>query len=146
MKIENPKHQWLYKTSKIIHEFVFWIDDKFEIEEANPKSLKYRILSPVSCFIHDSIALELENLYYTVNGVFMNFDENRPITFSEYVRLFYIRRPIKCMKDFIMYKVLWFKRVDPHMGCPSYPMCDEDPMGCIIEQGIDNVEWYGHRD
>jgi len=146
MKIQNPKHEWLYKTSEVIKKFVWWADDRFEIEEADPKSLKYRIGWPVSCFINDSIALELEDLYYVLNGVFMNFDEGKPFTTSEYVRLFYIRRPINRIKNFILYKVLWFERVDPHLGCPSYPMCDEDPMGCILKQGIDDVEWYGHRD
>jgi hypothetical protein len=34
---------------------------------------------------------------------------------------------------------------DMHLGCPSYPNCDIDPMGCIILSG-GNVEWYGHRD
>ena len=34
---------------------------------------------------------------------------------------------------------------DMHLGCPSYPNCDIDPMGCIQSSGS-NVEWYGHRD
>lgn len=34
---------------------------------------------------------------------------------------------------------------DPHIGCPAYPMCDIDPMGCYVKMGPD-VEWYGHRD
>ena len=34
---------------------------------------------------------------------------------------------------------------DPHIGCPAHPMCDESPLGCIVRQGIDNVEWYGCR-
>ena len=33
-----------------------------------------------------------------------------------------------------------------HLGCPSYPNCDIDPSGCIRESGINDVEWYGHRD
>jgi hypothetical protein len=32
-----------------------------------------------------------------------------------------------------------------HLGCPSYPNCDEAPLGCRVSMG-DNVEWYGHRD
>ena len=34
---------------------------------------------------------------------------------------------------------------DKHLGCPSYPNCDEAPMGCTVQSG-GNVEWYGHRD
>ena len=34
---------------------------------------------------------------------------------------------------------------DIHIGCPSWPNCDEGPLGCVILQGV-NVEWYGHRD
>lgn len=33
-----------------------------------------------------------------------------------------------------------------HIGCPSYPMCDESPNGCIVSSGISGVEWYGHKD
>jgi len=36
--------------------------------------------------------------------------------------------------------------LDRHLGCPSWPNCDIDPNGCIHEVGMDNVEWYGHRD
>ena len=36
--------------------------------------------------------------------------------------------------------------IDKHIGCPSYPVCEDAPLGCIVEQGIDNVEWYGHKD
>ena len=37
------------------------------------------------------------------------------------------------------------KHIDKHLGCPSWPNCDEAPMGCIVESG-GGVEWYGHRD
>lgn len=149
MLIESSRHKWLYYICKGLGDSLSWIDEVFKIEESgfeNPKSLRYRFIWPISCFLHDNIILELENFYYVLNGEFMNFDEGRPFTLSEYVRLFFIRRPIICIKDFIMYKVLWFERVDPHIGCPSYPCCDESPMGCIIERGIDDVEWYGWRD
>lgn len=36
--------------------------------------------------------------------------------------------------------------IDEHISCPSYPVCEEAPLGCIVQQGIDNVEWYGHKD
>ena len=36
--------------------------------------------------------------------------------------------------------------IDPHIGCPAYPNCDEMPTACIVESGITNVEWVGHRD
>jgi hypothetical protein len=36
-------------------------------------------------------------------------------------------------------------KLDKHLGCPSYPNCDEAPMGCIV-QSEEDVEWYGHRD
>lgn len=34
---------------------------------------------------------------------------------------------------------------DPHVACYSYPMCDEDPNGCVVLCG-DDAETYGHRD
>jgi len=34
---------------------------------------------------------------------------------------------------------------DDHLGCPSYPMCDEAPQGCIVARGSGQVEWYGHK-
>lgn len=36
------------------------------------------------------------------------------------------------------------QEIDRHLGCPSYPNCDEEPMGCTVQSGRD-VEWYGHR-
>jgi hypothetical protein len=33
---------------------------------------------------------------------------------------------------------------DEHIFCPSYPNCEEGPLGCAIKMGK-NVEWYGHR-
>jgi hypothetical protein len=33
---------------------------------------------------------------------------------------------------------------DPHIGCYSYPMCDEAPIGCVHVMG-DKVEPIGHR-
>jgi hypothetical protein len=32
-----------------------------------------------------------------------------------------------------------------HMGCPAYPMCEENPIGCEIKMG-DKVEMFGHKD
>ena len=33
---------------------------------------------------------------------------------------------------------------DEHIGCYSYPNCDEDPLGCSVRHG-NGVEQYGHR-
>ena len=35
--------------------------------------------------------------------------------------------------------------IDKHVSCPSYPVCEEAPLGCIVQQGAGNVEWYGHK-
>ena len=34
---------------------------------------------------------------------------------------------------------------DKHLGCFSYPMCDESPTGCIHLTN-NNPEWFGHKD
>ena len=34
---------------------------------------------------------------------------------------------------------------DEHLGCPSYPECDEMPIGCRKIMGKD-VEMFGYRD
>lgn len=36
---------------------------------------------------------------------------------------------------------------DPHIGCPSYPECDEPTavLGCLHKTPREDVEWYGHR-
>lgn len=34
---------------------------------------------------------------------------------------------------------------DDHLGCPSWPNCDEAPRGCRKIYGND-VEFYGHKD
>lgn len=41
---------------------------------------------------------------------------------------------------------IFYPEESTHLGCPSYPMCDESPNGCIKVNGISGVEWYGHRD
>jgi hypothetical protein len=32
-----------------------------------------------------------------------------------------------------------------HLGCPAYPNCDINPLGCYIESG-EATEWFGHKD
>ena len=44
-----------------------------------------------------------------------------------------------------MVRTIYMGDTDPHVGCPAYPNCDEDPNGCIAEMG-DDVEDYGNRD
>jgi ssDNA-binding Zn-finger/Zn-ribbon topoisomerase 1 len=34
---------------------------------------------------------------------------------------------------------------DIHRGCPAYPDCHMNPLGCAIRQGDANVEWYFAR-
>ena len=34
---------------------------------------------------------------------------------------------------------------DEHLGCASYPNCDERGLGCRVRHGA-NAEMYGHRD
>lgn len=34
---------------------------------------------------------------------------------------------------------------DAHVACYSYPNCDINPSGCVVERG-GNAEPYGHRD
>ena len=36
--------------------------------------------------------------------------------------------------------------IDEHIGCASYPVCEDAPLGCVVQQGVGNVEWYGHKD
>jgi hypothetical protein len=36
--------------------------------------------------------------------------------------------------------------IDKHVSCPSYPVCEEAPLGCVVRQDLKNVEWYGHKD
>ena len=38
--------------------------------------------------------------------------------------------------------------IDPHLGCYSWPNCDEAQLGCVVacrEMGLE-PEPYGHRD
>jgi len=51
-------------------------------------------------------------------------------------------------KKILKHKKVKKKRVyiDKHVSCPSYPVCEEAPLGCIVQQGSKNVEWYGHKD
>ena len=63
----------------------------------------------------------------------------------EFTYSYWIKVPFRCIKDFIKYRVLKIKYVDPHIGCYSYPNCDVAPNGCTHVMG-DDVEPYGHRD
>tara|TARA_R110000803_G_scaffold68783_5_gene130882 strand:- start:1014 stop:1328 length:315 start_codon:yes stop_codon:yes gene_type:complete len=47
--------------------------------------------------------------------------------------------------DETLEEILELCDVDEHLGCFSYPMCDEAPNGCCVRMGTD-VEEYGHRD
>jgi hypothetical protein len=35
----------------------------------------------------------------------------------------------------------------PHLGCPSYPLCDVEgfELGCCLQTAPEDLEWYGHR-
>ena len=37
---------------------------------------------------------------------------------------------------------------DRHLGCPAYPMCDEDILSCLQYSKLtkNKVEWTGHKD
>lgn len=37
---------------------------------------------------------------------------------------------------------------DVCLGCPAYPMCDEDPYGCVVyaKRTRSKIEWRGHKD
>ena len=39
-----------------------------------------------------------------------------------------------------------YENCDQHIGCPSYPNCDIAPNGCVVKMGINDVEFYGHKD
>ena len=36
--------------------------------------------------------------------------------------------------------------IDKNVSCPSYPVCEDATLGCVVRQGTENVEWYGHKD
>ena len=65
--------------------------------------------------------------------------------YCEFTYVYWIESPCRRIKDFIKYRVLRIEYVDPHLGCYSYPCCDEAPNGCIRVMGED-VEPYGYRD
>lgn len=34
---------------------------------------------------------------------------------------------------------------DEHLGCPAWPNCDIDPLGCFHQTKLKDIQWYGHR-
>ena len=50
MTIKDPKHKWINAMSQAAFNLSDWLDEKFELEEADPRSLKFRILEPVSIY------------------------------------------------------------------------------------------------
>jgi hypothetical protein len=143
---KKPKHKWLKVISGSARELAYQINERFDLDWEDETSIKHRIFWPVVCFLHDSVALPIDGLYSTINGTYWNFDADRPFTIREYLALFLWHRPARAMKEFMIYTIFRRERVDEHLGCPSWPDCDEAPMGCIIERGLENVEWYGARD
>ena len=67
------------------------------------------------------------------------------ITLREFLYITLIRSPFIRVWRYIKYDVLKMEYVDPHLGCYSYPNCDEAPNGCRHVMGSD-VEEYGHKD
>jgi len=57
--------------------------------------------------------------------------------------------------EHVITKTAWYEDIglckikeeeyDEHLGCYSYPNCDEAVGGCLVVMG-DDVEEYGHRD
>ena len=84
-------------------------------------------------------------------------DPQRPILLDkarkpQYIRLFLqdvlhdIEERMIELKGEKEFQKFWDKHddTDPHIGCYSYPMCDEAPIGCVFVMG-DEVEPIGHR-
>jgi len=70
----------------------------------------------------------------------------------QYIRLFLqdvlhdIEKRMIELKGEKEFQKFWDKHddTDPHIGCFSYPMCHETPIGCALVMG-DDVEPIGHR-
>jgi hypothetical protein len=76
-------------------------------------------------------------LYVTINGWMYYIDDS---TNEQIVHKWKVKKNKKHAKR--KKKVY----MDKHVSCPSYPACEDSPLGCIIRQGVGNVEWYGHKD
>lgn len=50
----------------------------------------------------------------------------------------------KMFDDFKLEETYFKEFCDEHLGCYSYPNCDDAPLGCCIIHGKD-AEPYGHR-
>ena len=98
---------------------------------------------------------ELDWVYYPRINIL--YDKLKDNTIKEYHKelLSHEKSPKNNWKDKKMEKRLkkYYKErkenyndFDIHLGCPSYPNCDIDRNGCVHKVGMDNVEWYGHRD
>jgi len=44
------------------------------------------------------------------------------------------------------YKETYEEDADEHLGCPSYPNCDIDPLGCLSRTDKDDIDWYGQKE
>ena len=78
------------------------------------------------------------------NGLYWK-DWETKMTLRDYLYVMLIRVPFNRLRNYIKDDVLKMEYVDPHLGCYSYPNCDEAPNGCRHVMG-DDVETYGHRD
>ena len=104
-----------------------------------------------------SIAWELLFKYWAVREFFEDIhtitkgdgmywqDWETKMTLRDYLYVTLIRIPFMRVWDYIKYDVFKMTYDDPHLGCYSYPNCDEAPNGCSHVMGKD-VEQYGYRD
>ena len=141
MYIENGKHQWLYKISKKCRDISWKMYFHFDLDENHDKNFKYKMLNSIHSFMYETLGLNIEGLYLTINGEFMNFSTGENFTVPQYLKVLLWNPFI----SFIKYDILRMEEVDDHIGCPSWPNCDEAPLGCKLKMG-DDVEWFGHRD
>jgi len=104
-----------------------------------------------------SIAYKLLYKYWAVCGFFQDIraitkgdgiywkDWSVKMTLRQYLYMTLIHFPCLSIWEYIKYDVFKMTYVDPHLGCYSYPNCDEAPNGCRHVMG-DDAEQYGYRD
>jgi len=84
-----------------------------------------------------SISKERDEYKEALDAI-VRLDENKGV----YTAQCLANNSLACVKDgSYLYEMT---EDDKHLGCPSYPNCDEAPNGCVKRMG-DDVEWYGHK-
>lgn len=100
------------------------------------------------CKIYDDLNDQINDIFHVIPNKYREYDIEYYKKVNEVIKELNqkVKDTVYNMLDELEAEDLYLEEfTDPHSGCYSYPNCDEAPLGCCVEHGLD-AEPYGHRD